>query len=234
VVAWTVGLVVFVILLVIAGVLVTSDGGILEDRGRLGAVPLVSPSGSASEAPGLSMTPRPAPAGTGAPVSEPLGTMPDQPSTYSCEDREIRDATTSRWQLGTVLAGSRRGFERVTFELARRGDANRSARITFGWMSPQEARGTFGLPRFDGRRGLLVTFGAQVTTTGTQLIGPLDLRAGGIETVSGVYRFVDFEGQVRTFIAIRDRACARVRAAELEDQDGTSRRATILIDLGVP
>ena len=135
---------------------------------------------------------------------------------------------------GPSWPGSRRGFERVTFELTRRGDADRAARITFGWMSPEEARDTFGLPRFDGRRGLLVTFGGQVTTTGAQLIGPVDLRSGGIESISGVYRFVDFDGQARTFIAIRDQACARVRAPELEDEESTSRRATILIDLGAP
>ena len=180
------------------------------------------------------MTPRPTPAGTGAPLTEPPGTAPDQASTFTCEDRSIRDATTSRWHLGTVRAGSRRGFERVTFELARRGGANRAARITIAWMSPPEARGTFGLPRFDGRRGLLVTFGGQVTTTGTQLIGPVALEGGRIESISGIYRFVDFDGQVRTFIAIRDRACARIRAPELEDEDSTSRRATIVIDLGAP
>ena len=99
---------------------------------------------------------------------------------------------------------------------------------------PEEARGTFGLPRFDGRRGLLVTFGGQVTTTGTQLIGPVDLRGGGIESISGIYRFVDIDGEARTFIAIRDQACARIRAPELEDEGSASRRATIVMDLGPP
>jgi hypothetical protein len=101
-------------------------------------------------------------------------------------------------------------------------------------MSPQEARGTFGLPRFHGRRGLLVTFGGRVTTTGVQLIGPLDLEGGRIESISGVYRFVDFDGQVRTFIAIRDQACARIRAPGFEDKESISRRARILIDLAEP
>ena len=232
-VAPAVGLAV-VALLVVAAALVTSDVWDLRYGGRLGAIAVVSPSAAANEADGPSLTLRPRPAGTRAAVIEPSATAPDQASTYTCEDREIRDATTSRWQLRAVLAGSRRGFERVTFELDRRGDANRAARITIEWMSPQEARGTFGLPRFDGRRGLLVTFGGQVTTARTQLIGPLDLQAGGIESISGVYRFVDSDGLVRTFIAIRDQACARIRAPELEGQASASRRATIVIDLGAP
>jgi hypothetical protein len=226
-----VGLVV-VALLVIAAALVISDVWDLRDGGRLGGIPIVLPSAAANEATGPSLTLRPTSAETRAAVTEPPGTAPDQASMYTCEDREIRDATTSRWQLRTVLAGSRRGFERVTFELDRRGDANRAARITIEWMSPQDSRGTFGLPRFDGRRGLLVTFGGQVTTPGTQVIGPLALRGDGMESISGVYRFVDFDGQVRVFIAIRDRACARIRAPELEDEGSTSRRATIVIDLG--
>jgi hypothetical protein len=161
-----------------------------------------------------------------------LTTRPTSP--YTCEDREITDATSSRWLLRSVVAGARRGFERVTFELARRGAAERPGRVAIEWMSPEDARGTFGLPRFDGQRGLLLTFGPQVTTTGSQLIGPVDLRNAGMRSVSGVYRFVDADGQVRAFIAIRDQACARIRAAEMEGEDTVTTHATILVDLGTP
>jgi hypothetical protein len=222
------------ILLVITGMLAISDLGDLDGRGPSEAAPSVSAAAAPNEVRGPFVIPGRIPARTEAPVSEPSEALTDQGSLYTCGDREIRDATMSRWQLGTVLAGSRRGFERVTLPLIRRGDANRAARIRIEWMSPQDARSTFGLPRFEGRRGVLLSFGGQVTTTGTQLIGPLDLRSGGIESISGVYRFVDFDGLVRTFIAIRDQACARIRAPGLEDGDDSSRGATILVDLGPP
>jgi hypothetical protein len=224
------------VLLVITGALAISDLGVLDPGAVSDAVPSASPSASPSEAPsrsrGPSVTPGPIPARTELPVTAPPEV--DQGSPYTCEDREIRAASRSRWQLRGVLAGSRRGFERVTLELMRLGRANRPARIMIEWMSPEEARDTFGLPRFDGQRGILVTFGGQVSTPATQLIGPVDLRGGGMESISGVYRFLDVEGQVRTFIAIRDESCARVRAPELVDADRASRRATILVDLAGP
>jgi hypothetical protein len=238
-------LVVAAILLLITGALAISDLPIFENGGLSDATPSVSPVAAPTQARGpiviqgpvVVKTPVPV---TGAPGTEPPGTEPpvteppEEDSPYTCEDREVTDLSSSRWQLRSVLAGARRGFERATFELERLGHANRPARITFEWMSPEDARDTFGLPRFDGQRGVLVTFGAQVTMTGTQLIGPVDLRSGGLDSISGVYRFVDFDGQVRTYIALRDRACARIRAPELDDEDSTSRRATILVDLAVP
>jgi hypothetical protein len=73
-----------------------------------------------------------------------------------------------------------------------------------------------------------------VTTAGAQLIGPQDLRESRIGSISGIYRFIDFEGRAHAFIAIRDRACARIRAPGLEDEGGRGRRASILIDLATP
>jgi hypothetical protein len=227
-----------VILLVITGTLATSELHLLE-RIRLPgtALPAV-PSAAPNETRGPFVVSGPIIARTEPPTTEPPAPTPQQTpgpaSPFTCEDREITDSTRSRWQLRSVVAGARRGFERVTFELARRGAAERPGRVAIEWMSPEDARGTFGLPRFDGQRGLLLTFGPQVTTTGSQLIGPVDLRNAGMRSVSGVYRFVDADGQVRAFIAIRDQTCARIRAAELEDEDTVTTHAPILVDLGTP
>jgi hypothetical protein len=193
-----VALVTAAILLLITGTLAISDLGTLKDGSLAEAAPSVSPAAPLDQAHGPFVAPGPTPTRISARGTQPPTAAPDQALPYTCEDREIRDATTSRWQLRTVLAGARRGFERVTFELTRLGRANRAARIAIEWMSPEEARGTFGLPRFDGQRGLLLTFAGPVTTPSAQLIGPVDLRGGGMDSISGVYRFIDREGLVRT------------------------------------
>jgi hypothetical protein len=221
-------------LLLVGGLLVTTGGGILEQGGRfvVGAVASPSPGPTAVQRPVT--TPRPTAPVIGPPDEATPAASTQASSPFSCEDGQIVDATGSRWQLGTVLAGARRGFDRVTFQLARRGDARRGGRITLEWMSPQEARETFGLPSFSGRRGLLLTFPAQVTTPDAQLIGPTDLQGDRIDSISGVYRFIDEDGRARAYIAIRDRSCARVRAAELGDQGRASRRASVTVDLATP
>jgi hypothetical protein len=229
-----VGLALVLGLLVVGTALVTSGGGILEQGGRLVMAPDASPSPEVAVAGGPSATARPTPPVTTS--SDPLApeTSPEAASAFSCEDSEIRDATRSRWELRSVLAGARRGFDRVTLQLARRGDASRGGSISVEWMRPEEARDAFGIPRFDGRKGLMFTFPAQVTTSGAQLIGPTDLKGDRIDSISGVYRFIDVEGRPRVFIAIRDRSCARIRATELGDQGGASRRANIIVDLAIP
>lgn len=221
-------------LLLVGTALVTTGGGILEQGGRLGVAVDASPSPGATVAAAQRATPRPALTVTGSSETETPQASPESQSPFSCEDGEITDATGSRWQLRTVRAGARRGFDRVTFDLVRRGSANRAGRVAVEWMSPQDARDTFGLPRFDGRKGLLLTFPAQVTASGAQLIGPTDLKEDGIDSISGVYRFIDVDGRARAYVAIRDRSCARIRAPELEDQDTTARRASILVDLAIP
>jgi hypothetical protein len=100
------------------------------------------------------------------------------------------------------------------------------------WMSPEDARTTFGLPRFDGRRGILVSFGPPFRTSGAQLIGPTDLREEGIGSASGVYRFTDRDGVARVYIAIRDDSCVRLTARELESEGRPPRRTSIFLDLG--
>jgi hypothetical protein len=232
--ASAVALVATLVFLAIAGTLATTGGGILEYGGRLGAAPVVSPSAGVRRA----ADPSPRPRSDGAvlasvPSEPPASAAPESDSPYDCDDRAIRDETRSRWQLRAVLAGSRRGYDRVTFQLARRGNANRGGRVTLEWMSPREARDTFGIPSFDGRRGLLLTFGEQITTPGAQLIGPVDLREDRIDSISGIYRFIDVDGVARTFIALRDDSCARVRAPGLQDE-GRPRSASILVDLAAP
>jgi hypothetical protein len=231
--ASAVGLALVVGLLFVAGTLVTTGGGVLEHGGRLGVSVDASPSPEPTPAQARP-TPRVIAPVTGSSASALPEVSPEEPSAFSCEDTEISDATKSRWQLRTVLAGARRRFDRVTLELARRGGAKRAGRVSVEWMSPQEARDTFGLPSFSGRKGILLTFPAQVSTSGAQLIGPTDLSGDGIDSMSGVYRFVDVDGGVRVFIAIRDRSCARIRSPGLADEGESARRASIIIDLAAP
>jgi hypothetical protein len=220
-----------VALLAIAGTLATTGGGVLDRGGRIGADPVVS--ASPDQSPGTRPSPGP---GSGAVVAPDLATAipdaaPEDVSPFRCDDRDVRVVARARWQLRGALAGSRRGFERVTLQLARRGSADRSPRISVAWMSPQEARAAYGIPSFDGRRGLLLSFGPQVTAADAQLIGPVDLRESGIGSITGVYRFVDREGQAHAYIALRDQSCARIRTTGLQ---GRGRGAAILIDLARP
>jgi len=153
-------------------------------------------------------------------------------SGFRCEDTEIADLTRSRWRLQTVRAGSRRRFDRVALELVRAGGARRPGAVTLQWMSPEEARATFGLPRFDGRRGILISFGPPFSNSGAQLIGPTDLREEGIGSTSGVYRFTDRDGVARVYIAVRDDSCVRLSAPKLASEGRPARGASIFVDLG--
>ena len=227
------GLVLVIALIVIAGTLATSGAGFLRSGGRLGlTVPpspslrVAAPAGPSVDYPSITID-------TVEPTVTPIA--PIEPAVaYSCEDARIRAASKSRWRLEAVRAGSRRGFERVTFQLVRRGKAQRAARVTIRWMSPAEARRTFGLPKFSGQRGLLLTFGGPVSNTDTQLIGEVDLARQRMTSISGIYRFVDFDGRVRAFVAIRDRTCARIRGPGFENEARSAGGARIVLDLGRP
>lgn len=234
-----VGLMVVLVTLFIGGILATSGGGVLNHGGRLGLAPPPTPSSSAGTlaeqstgSPSITSTmsqPRIELAEAVEPV-EPVG----EASEFTCEDFEIRAALSSRWQIEAVRAGARRGFERVTFQLGRRGKARRPARVTFRWMSPAEARQTFGLPKFRGQHGLLLTFRGPARTGETSLIGSTDLVSQDMKSVSGIYRFTDVEGTPRTFVALRDEACARISAPKFETTGGGSGSPRIILDLRRP
>lgn len=225
-----VGLALVLALVLVGGTLAVSGGGILQHGGRLVVVPDVRPTPGADVTPAPSRTSPAIVSAVAPPSTEPAEATSSQASGYTCDNAEIRDATRSRWRLRAVRAGARRSFERVTLELARGGNVKRKARISMEWMSPSEARRVFGLPRFQGQRGLLLTFSGQVTSTGAQLIGGPDLASEGMDSIGGIYRFVDFDGVARTYVALRDGACARLRAPQLQSEGRGPRNATILLD----
>ena len=225
------GIVLVIALLLIGATLATSGGGILTRGGRLGVFVPPSAPAPAVASPGPYAA-RPTAAATLQPGSVATIAPTGQPSRFSCENATIHDASMSRWRLQTVRAGKRKQFERVTLDLVRAGHAKHAARATIRWMSPAEARETFGLPKFDGQRGLLVSFSGPVSMTGTQLIGQVDLSNEGMRSISGIYRFVDFDGGIRVFVALGDRTCADIRSPQFDDQDGASKAGEIFIDLG--
>jgi hypothetical protein len=224
------GLALVVGVLLVGGTLTLSGDGVLRYGGRLGLAPSASPSAAATGSSRPGALQGAAPTATAPATILPQEATDEPVSRYSCDDAEITDVTRSRWRLQTVRAGSRRRFERVVLELARTGGAERRGAVKLQWMSPEEARTTFGLPRFDGRRGVLITFGAPFSTSSAQLIGPADLRDERIESMSGVYRFIDRDGATRVFIALRDDSCVRFAAPQLEGQDDRGRRASITLD----
>jgi hypothetical protein len=234
-----VGFVVVLVSLLIAGTLATSGAGVLNHGGRLVLGPPPTPSSSAATLAmpstgqaSVTSTTLPPRIELAEPV-EPVETV-EEASEYACEDFEIRASLSSAWQIEAVRAGPRGGYERVTFQLGRRGKAPRAARVTGRWMSPGEARDTFGLPRFKGRRGLLLTFRGPARTEETSLIGSTDLTRQGMTSVSGVYRFKDVEGTPRAFVALRDDACARIRAPKFETKGGGSGAPRIILDFRHP
>lgn len=217
----TIGLALVVGLLLVGGTLAVSGGGILSGGGRLGVQPGGSPSPAAQadgepiDASSEQITP---PDGTETGSTD---TGDDRGGTgtsfeYTCENDAIRDLGSSKWFLSQFKAGERvaedETYERITWEMSKRGDAKTGTTVSMEWTTPKEARSAYGADLVSGPRAIVVTFDGPIDITAGQRIDELLLEPESVERVRTIDMFEGEDGNVRTVIGIRGDSCARMSA----------------------
>jgi hypothetical protein len=214
-----IGLTMVVGLLVVGGTLALSGGGILTTGGRLGVEPAVTsaPDPGASAAVEVEVDAGATPAPDGQTSSGDTGETTTTAATsfeYTCDDASITDLSSSRWQLSQFQAGLRdeegQSFERITWEMSKRGSAKEGTVATMEWTTPKEARTTYGSTLVTGARAIVVTFDGPVDATVGQQADAVFLEPEGLEQIRSIDMFAGADGKVRTIIGIRGDSCARM------------------------
>lgn len=236
----TVGLVMVVAVLLLAGTLAVSGGGLFNRGGQIGAAP---PDGSPAGSPGSEAGPVSTlePAATGAAASQPSAVgsgAPDPAATpigavtdYGCGELAIRDPESSRWELASFVAGAREGFDRVTLELTRTGKSPAASVLRTEWTTPREAAARFGITRPTGGRALVITLDGQVELGANQAIDSSQLDAEGVGTLRSVQVFVtEADGLTRAVIGVRGEGCARLESRQW-GRKGRDKRTAIWVDV---
>lgn len=232
----TIGLALVVGLLLVAGTLAVSGGGILSTGGRLG-VDAASPSpepasdgrsdGDGTVTPIASSDPGTDGGSTGAVTS----------FEFTCDEGTITDLSRGKWFLDEFVAGSREegGYDRVTFRLARTGKkkAKDGTSVKMEWMSPSEAKSTYGVPRrVQGERALVITFDGPVKIDANQTIDQLFLEPAGVTQVRNIQTFDGNEGQVHAVLGLRGESCARLSVnRKAWNKKTPQRNANVLLDI---
>ncbi len=237
----TVGLALVIGLLVVGGTLAVSGGGILSTGGRLGvdAPATASPDAGASTRPDDAADPATPPPGDEDPGEDP----PAEPSganrtsfDYTCEDAAIADLGDSRWSLSLFRAGLREEdgetYERVTWEMTKKGGAKQGTTATMEWTTPRDAKAQ-GATLVSGDRAIVVTFDGPVDTTVGQEIDQLLLEPEGVTAIRTIDMFEGEDGNVRTVIGLRGDGCVRMSSLGWTKK-GTARNARILLDVDRP
>jgi hypothetical protein len=226
-------------LLVVGGTLAVSGGGILSSGGRLGvdAQPTATPGTAASRAPDNGTQPVTAP-DDGEPTEpgsegEPTGSVGTS-FDYTCESDAIADLSASKWQLSLFRAGLREDeaetYERITWELAKRGSGGDGTTATLEWTTPREAKSEYGAGLVSGNRAIVVTFDGPVDATVGQQIDQLLLEPEGVESIRTIDMFEGEDGKVRTVIGIRGDACVRMSSLGWTKK-GKAKNARVYLDV---
>ena len=240
-----IGLALVVGLLLVGGSLAISGGGILSSGGRIGLAPgetaTAAPLGGD---PGQTQDPGTTP---GVPASgEPTGALTASGTSfdYTCENAAIKDLSSGKWRLSQYRVGLREEgatqgeeatagvtFERITWEMSRRGKARDGATtVTMEWTTPKEAKAEYGSRLVIGKRAIMVTFDGPVDLTVGQQIDELLLEPEGVTQVRSVDMFEGEDGKVRTVIGIRGDSCARMSANGWGKKD-TGRAGRVFLDV---
>jgi hypothetical protein len=235
-----VGLAMVIGLLLLGGTLAVSGGGILNSGGRLG----VDPVASTSPAVASSGAPRDDGSNPGTPPDTVDPTGPDDGSQttagagtsfdFTCESGSITDLSASKWLLSQYTAGVREdeagSFERITWEMSKRGTAKAGTTATMEWTTPKEARATYGATLVTGARAIVVTFDGPMDATVGQQIDQLLLEPEGIEQIRSIDMFEGDDGKVRTVIGIRGDSCARMSSVGWSKK-GKVKNAKVYLDV---
>jgi hypothetical protein len=234
-----IGLAMVVGLLVVGGTLALSGGGILTTGGRLGVEPVASsapdPGASVAAAVGVEVGATPAPNGETSVGDAGEGTTSSATSfDYTCDDASIADLSASKWQLSQFQAGLReedgRSFERITWEMAKRGSAKEGTVATMAWTTPKEARTTYGSTLVTGARAIVVTFDGPVDATAGQKADAVFLEPEGLAQIRSIDMFEGADGKVRTVIGIRGDSCARMSSLGWSKK-GKVKNAKVYLDV---
>jgi hypothetical protein len=235
-----VGLALVVGLLLVAGTLAVSGGGILNSGGRLGAG--TAPDASAATDETVSSTVDDGSlvdevsgvdtADAGGETVAAVGTSIDD---YTCDDGAIKDLSRRRWDLGGFSAGSRipKGFDQVSWTLdpIGRKKAKGGTTVTMEWMSPQQAKSTYQVPRrVQGNRALVVTFDGPIDINITQAVDSLSLEPEGVQQIRNIQQFVGSDNKVHTVLGLRSQSCARLEAKGWE-RKSKAKQALLLLQV---
>jgi hypothetical protein len=214
----TVGLAMVVGLLLIGGTLAVSGGGILDSGGRLGvgapasASPGTDAASGAADPDGEGPVVQEGPASEEKPDGKALGTS----FAYTCEDDAIKDLSRSKWRVSRFVVGERLNedgnFDRITWEMSRRGRNPGATTVTMDWTTPEEARRDTGADLVSGQRAIVVTFDGPVTATVGQQVDDLSMEPQGVEQIRTVDMFTAADGKLRAVIGLRGDNCAKMSA----------------------
>jgi hypothetical protein len=212
----TVGLVLVVGLLLVAGTLAVSGGGILSTGGRLG----VNPAQSASPDPAASGEPTTVvgpitPGASGDPGTDGSAAAIGTSFAFTCDEGAIKDASRGKWLLERFTAGNRAedGYDRVTFTLVRTGKkkAANATTVKMEWMTPSEAKSTYGAPRrVQGDNAIVLTFDGPVGINVNQTLDQLHLEPEGVDQIRSIQSFEGNDGKTHAVIGLRGDSCARM------------------------
>jgi hypothetical protein len=231
----SVGLALVIGLLLLGGTLAVSGGGILSGGGRLGVDPAASASpevvaSAAANVDGSGPVTPPDGTETGEETASGIGTSFD----YTCENASIADLSSSKWFLSLFRAGLRdeeaEAYERITWEMSKRGDGNQGTTATMEWTTPREARSAYGATLVSGSRAIVVTFDGPLDITVGQQIDQLLLEPEGMTQIRTIDMFEGEDGKVRTVIGIRGDGCARMSSLGWTKK-GTARNARVYLDV---
>jgi hypothetical protein len=220
-----IGLAMVVGLLLVGGSLAVSGGGFLNSGGRLvdgaaGASPGTADEGATNDGSGVDdgtasdgSDTAALPAASSAPA-EGESTEPGNSFDYTCENAAIVDLGRSRWFVSQFRAGERLSdegdYERITWEMSKRGSGKNRTTATMEWTTPRDARSVYGADLVSGSRALVVTFDGPIEITVGQQIDGLLLEPEGVEQIRTIDLFLGEDGKVRTVVGLRGDSCVRM------------------------
>ena len=227
----TVGLGLVVVLLLVAGTLAVSGGGILNSGGRFGVTAEASPSASAPD--GSDPTNGDGIAAGGPEDGEPVVTEPVGTATeFTCTAAAILDPSQGKWTIAGPTPSKSGDFDRLSFRFNRRGKgkAAESTVAKLEWMSPREARDAFGLARVGGQRALVLTVEGPASINRNSRIETSQLEAANADAVRSVDVFDGDDGVIHVVAGVRGNGCARLSAPKW-DRKNPVEQARVFLDV---
>jgi hypothetical protein len=221
-----IGLALVVGLLLVGGSLVASGGGFFGGGGETVDPGAGSSPGTGSDAAAADGTEGGAEVALGdgpdAEAATDDGTEPTEGETggtgnsfgYTCENGAIEDLGRSRWFLSQFQVGERLSeegnYDRITWEMSKRGSGKNGTTVTMEWTTPREARSAYGADLVSGTRAIVLTFDGPVETPVGQQVDELSLEPEGVEQIRTVDMFEGEDGKVRTVVGLRGESCVRM------------------------
>ncbi len=153
---------------------------------------------------------------------------------YTCEDGVIADLSSSKWFLSQFQVGERvtdeESYDRITWEMSKRGGAKNGTEATMEWVTPKEARALVGASLVNGQRAIVVTFDGPVDITAGQKVDQLLLEPENVVQIRTVDMFEGEDGKVRTVIGLRGDSCVRMSSTGWKKK-GKTNTAKVYLDV---